>query len=97
LERIEVPDGYPAMKEHCLKRPALGMELLMALAASLVAGMFAWYAVLVWGLPLRLKGVRLGGQREVVKKVTFTLLLTEPVPFSLLIPGSRKAVVNFSR
>jgi hypothetical protein len=36
------------MKEHRLKRPALAMELLMALAASLVAGMFAWYAVLVW-------------------------------------------------
>jgi hypothetical protein len=29
-----VPDDYPAMKEHRLKRPALGM--------------FACYAVLVW-------------------------------------------------
>jgi hypothetical protein len=48
VERIGVPDGYPAMKQHRLKRPALGMELLMALAASLVAGMFAWYAVLIW-------------------------------------------------
>jgi hypothetical protein len=38
----------PAMKEHRLKRPALVMELLLALAASLIAGMFAWYAVLVW-------------------------------------------------
>jgi hypothetical protein len=47
-ERIGVPDDYPAMKEHRLKRPALAMELLLALAASLVAGMFAWYAVLVW-------------------------------------------------
>jgi hypothetical protein len=47
-ERIGLPDGYPAMKEHRLKRPALAMELMMALAASLVAGMFAWYAVLVW-------------------------------------------------
>jgi hypothetical protein len=47
-ERIAPPDGYPAMKEHRLKRPALAMELLLALAASLVAGMFAWYAVLVW-------------------------------------------------
>jgi hypothetical protein len=42
------PGGYPAMKEHRLKRPALTMELLLALAASLVAGMFTWYAVLVW-------------------------------------------------
>jgi hypothetical protein len=32
------------MKEHRLKRPALVMELLLALAASLVAGMLAWYA-----------------------------------------------------
>jgi hypothetical protein len=47
-ERICVPDDYPAMKEHRLKRPALVMELLLALAASLVAGMFAWYAVLIW-------------------------------------------------
>jgi hypothetical protein len=38
----------PAMKQHRLKRPALFTELLMALAASLVAGIFAWYAVLVW-------------------------------------------------
>jgi hypothetical protein len=36
------------MKQHRLKRPALSTELLMALAASLVAGIFAWYAVLVW-------------------------------------------------
>jgi hypothetical protein len=36
------------MKEHRLKRPALAAELLMALAAILVAGMFAWYAVLIW-------------------------------------------------
>ncbi len=43
-----MPDGYPAMKEHRLKRPAPVMESLLALAASLVAGMFAWYAVLVW-------------------------------------------------
>jgi hypothetical protein len=43
-----VPDGYPAMKEHHLKRPPPVMELLLALAASLVAGMFAWYAILVW-------------------------------------------------
>jgi hypothetical protein len=42
VERIDLPDGYPAMKEHRLKRPALVMELLSALAASLVAGMFAW-------------------------------------------------------
>jgi hypothetical protein len=48
VERIGVPDGYPAMKQHRLKRPALPMELLMALAASLIAGMFAWYAVLIW-------------------------------------------------
>ena len=47
-ERIGAPDGYPAMKQHRLKRPALAMELLLALAASLVAGMFAWYAVLIW-------------------------------------------------
>jgi hypothetical protein len=47
-ERIGVPDDYPAMKEHRLKRPALAMELMMAPAASLVAGMFAWYAVLAW-------------------------------------------------
>jgi hypothetical protein len=31
------------MKEHRLERPALAMKLLLALAASLVAGMFAWY------------------------------------------------------
>jgi hypothetical protein len=43
-----MPDGYPAMKQRRLKRPALAMELMMALAASLVAGMFAWYAVLIW-------------------------------------------------
>jgi hypothetical protein len=43
-----VPDDYPDMKEHRLKRPALAMELMMALAASLVAGMFAWYTVLIW-------------------------------------------------
>jgi hypothetical protein len=48
VERIEVPDSCPAMKQHRLKRSALGMELLMALAASLIAGMFAWYAVLIW-------------------------------------------------
>jgi hypothetical protein len=48
VEQIALPGGYPAMKQHHLKRPALGMELLLALAASLVAGMFAWYAVLVW-------------------------------------------------
>jgi hypothetical protein len=36
------------MKQHRLKRPALGMEVLMALAGSLVAGMFAWYTVLIW-------------------------------------------------
>jgi hypothetical protein len=36
------------MKENRLKRPALVMELMLALAASLVAGMFGWYAVLVW-------------------------------------------------
>ncbi|HXO70721.1 MAG TPA: hypothetical protein VN838_17305 [Bradyrhizobium sp.] len=48
MERNDVPAGYPAMKEHRLKRPALAMELLLALAASLVAGMFAWYSVLVW-------------------------------------------------
>ncbi len=48
MERIEVPDGYSAMKQHRLKRPALGMEMLMALAASLIAGMFAWYAILIW-------------------------------------------------
>jgi hypothetical protein len=47
-ELIAPPDGYPAMKEHRLKRPALAMELLMALAVSLVVGMFAWYAVLIW-------------------------------------------------
>jgi hypothetical protein len=47
-ERIGVPDGYSAMKEHRLKQSALAMELLMAFAASLVAGMFAWYAVLIW-------------------------------------------------
>jgi hypothetical protein len=47
-ERIGAPDGYPAMKEHRLKQSALAVELLLALAASLVAGMFAWYAVLVW-------------------------------------------------
>ena len=47
-ERIGVPDDYSAMKQHRLKRPALVMELLLALAASLVAGMFAWYAVLIW-------------------------------------------------
>jgi hypothetical protein len=46
-ERIGA-DGYPAMKQHRLKRSALSMEALLALAASLVAGMFAWYAVLVW-------------------------------------------------
>jgi hypothetical protein len=50
VERIALADGYPAMKEHRLKRPAHGMELLMALAASLIAGMFAWYAVLIWRL-----------------------------------------------
>ena len=43
-----MPDDYPAMKQHHLKRPALVMELSLALAASLVAGMFAWYAVLIW-------------------------------------------------
>jgi hypothetical protein len=43
-----VPDDYPVMKEHRLKRPALVMELSLALTASLVAGMFAWYAVLAW-------------------------------------------------
>jgi hypothetical protein len=43
-----VPAGYPVMKQHRLKRPAAPMELLMALAASLVAGMFAWYAILIW-------------------------------------------------
>ena len=48
VERIGVPDDYPAMKQHRLKRPALVMELLLALAASLVAGMFAWYAILIW-------------------------------------------------
>ena len=48
VERMTLPDGYPAMKEHRLKQSALAMELLMALAASLVAGMFAWYSVLVW-------------------------------------------------
>jgi hypothetical protein len=47
VERIGVPDGYPAMKQHRLKPPALAVKLLMALAASLAAGMFAWYAVLV--------------------------------------------------
>ncbi len=36
------------MRERRLKRPAVPMELLMALAISLVAGMFAWYAVLIW-------------------------------------------------
>jgi hypothetical protein len=36
------------MKEHRLNRPEPAIELLLALAASLVAGMFAWYAVLVW-------------------------------------------------
>jgi hypothetical protein len=49
------PDGYPAVKEHRLRRPALAMELLLALAASLVAGMFAWYAADL-ALLLRLKG-----------------------------------------
>jgi hypothetical protein len=44
------------MKEHRLKRPALAMELLLALAVILVAGMFAWYAVLVWRFFFRLKG-----------------------------------------
>jgi hypothetical protein len=48
VERIGAPGGYPAMKQHRLKRSALSMEALLALAASLVAGMFAWYAVLVW-------------------------------------------------
>jgi hypothetical protein len=48
VERIGVPVDYPAMKQHRLKRSALGMELLMALAASLVAGMFTWYALLIW-------------------------------------------------
>jgi hypothetical protein len=48
VEQIGPPGGYPAMKQHHLKRSLLGMELLLALAASLVAGMFAWYAVLVW-------------------------------------------------
>jgi hypothetical protein len=48
VERIGAPNGYPAVKQHRLKRPALPMELLMALAASLVAGLFAWYAVLIW-------------------------------------------------
>jgi hypothetical protein len=33
-ERIGVPDGYPAMKEHRLKQSTLARELLMALAAS---------------------------------------------------------------
>jgi hypothetical protein len=36
------------MKQHRLRRPALGMELLMALAANLIAGMCAWYAILIW-------------------------------------------------
>jgi hypothetical protein len=44
-----------------------------------------------------LKAVRLHEQREVVKKLTVTLLLIEPVPFSPMIPGSRKAAVNSSR
>jgi hypothetical protein len=48
VERIGAPGGYLAMKQHRLKRSVLSMELLLALAASLVAGMFAWYAVLVW-------------------------------------------------
>jgi hypothetical protein len=48
VERIGVLNGYLGMKQHRLRRPALGMELLMALAASLIAGMFAWYAVLIW-------------------------------------------------
>jgi hypothetical protein len=48
VERIGVPDDYPAMKQHRLKRSPFGMELLMALAASLIAGMFAWYSVLIW-------------------------------------------------
>jgi hypothetical protein len=38
------------MKKHRLKRPALAMELLLALAARHVAGIFAWYAVPVWRL-----------------------------------------------
>ena len=40
-----MPDDYPAMKQHHVNRPALVMELSLALAASLVAGMFAWYAI----------------------------------------------------
>jgi hypothetical protein len=43
------------MKEHRLKRPALVMELSLAIAASLVVGMFAWYAVPDLALLLRLK------------------------------------------
>jgi hypothetical protein len=48
VERMAPPDGYPAMKEHRLDGRHSPMELLLALAASLVAGMFAWYAVLIW-------------------------------------------------
>ncbi len=48
MERIGLPGGYPVMKEHRLKHPALVMELLMALAASLIGGMLAWYLVLIW-------------------------------------------------
>jgi hypothetical protein len=47
-ERIGAPDDYPAMKEKRFRRPALTMELSLALAASLIAGMFAWYAILIW-------------------------------------------------
>jgi hypothetical protein len=43
-----MPDGYTAMKHHRLKQPALATELLLALAASLVAGLFARYAIRVW-------------------------------------------------
>jgi hypothetical protein len=76
-----VPDGYPAMKEHRLKRPALAMELLMALAQPRCRHIRLVRSPDLALLP-RLKGVRHREQREVVKKVTFTLLLIRPVPFS---------------
>jgi hypothetical protein len=92
-----MPDDYPAMKQHHVNRPALVVEFVVGARGQPRRRHVRLVRDPNLALLLRLKGAGYRSQRQVVKMVTVTLLLTEPVPFSTSISGSRKAFINFSR
>jgi hypothetical protein len=77
------------------------MELWLALAASLVAGMFAWYAVLIWRfffaiegspLPQAASGCVNGNLHSFVDRVgSISTPFRVPVGHLLTFPDNRRA------